>query len=297
MRGFWRVRVAFMAALGSAALIPTVGSAAAAPPPGVVFGGETTQGEVITLEVNPARTKILKLQFSWTADCVLGPAATSTTSQTTGWTEYRGPFAIKATGAWKKSLVIPTTEGPLQQVFTYAFVGRKTGGTMKGTLNASLTEKDAAGQIVRTCTSPAIKFKTTEAHVFGGLTLGSRDPVVAMMNAARTKVTRLRWDWRGICTLGPAAKPDTSLDVTWRDFLTGFDVDKDGYFGFTGNLGPESVPELGLSRNYTYKVVGRHTGHKIKGSVKASFIESDTATGGVIRECTSGEPVKFRVKN
>lgn len=296
MRGSWRVRVAFMATVGSFALIPAAGTAAVAAA-GVVFGGETTQGEVITLEVDPARTKILKLHFSWTADCAPGPAATPSTSLTTGWTEYRGPFAINATGAWKKSLVITTTEGPLQQVFTYAFIGRRAGGTMRGTLNAALVEKDAAGQIVRSCTSPAITFTATDAHVFGGLTRGSRDPVVAIMNAARTKVRRLRWDWRGTCTVGPAAKPDTSLDVTWRDFLTGFAVDKNGYFGFTGSLGPENVPELGLSRNYTYRVVARRLGQHIRGSIKASFIESDTATGGVIRECASREAVKFRIKN
>ncbi len=297
MRVSWHTRAAFAIVVGSAALIPTAGSAAVTPPAGVVFGGETTQGEVITIEVNPARTKVLKLQFSWTADCTPGPAATPASGMTTGWTEYRGPFPINATGAWRKTLVVNTTEGAVAQAFTYSLLGRRVGGTMKGTLSAMLTEKDAVGQVIRTCAAPAMKFKATEANVFGGLTVGSRDPVFAIMNPARTKVLRLRWDWRGTCIAGPAAKPDTSLDVTWRDFLTGFPVNKSGYFGFTGNLGPESVPELGLSRNYTYKVVARRSGQTIKGSIIASFIESDTASGGVIRECTSIAPVKFRVKN
>ncbi len=297
MRGSKRAHVAFMIVVGSAALIPTAGSAAVAPPVGVVFGGETTQGEVITIEVDSARTKVLKLQFSWTAECLPGPAATPTTAMTTGWTEYRGPFRISATGAWKKSLVVNSTEGPVQQAFTYAFLGRRVGGTMKGTLNATLTETDPTGQVIRTCVAPATKFKANEGHVFGGLTPGTRDPVIAIMNRARTKVLRLRWDWRGTCTPGPAAKSDTSLEVTWRDFLTGFDVNKAGYFGFTGTLGPETVPELGLSRSYTYKVVARRSGQSIKGSVTSSFVELDTASGGVIRTCASTGPVKFRVKD
>lgn len=297
MRGSRRARVAFMIVGGSAAVLPTAGLAAVVPPVGVVFGGETTQGEVITIEVDAARSKVLKLQFSWTADCTPGPATTPTTAMTTGWTEYRGPFPINVTGAWKKLLVVNTTEGPVQQVFTYRFLGRRTGGTMKGTLNATLTEKDAAGQVIRTCVAPATKFKANEGHVFGGLTPGTRDPVIAIMNRARTKVLRLRWDWRGTCTPGPAAKSDTSLEVTWRDFLTGFDVNKAGYFGFTGTLGPETVPELGLSRSYTYKVVARRSGQSIKGSVTSSFVELDTASGGVIRTCASTGPVKFRVKD
>ncbi len=297
MRGSWRARVAVVSVIAGAALVPTTGSAAVVPAPGVVFGGETADGEVITIEVNSARTRLLKLQFSWTADCVAGPAATPTTAMTTGWTEYRGPFPITATGAWRKNVVITTTEGALQQTFSYRLVGRRTRSTMKGTLNASLTEKDAAGQIVRTCTTPRITFAAREANVFGGLTVGSRDPVIVTMNAARTKVLRLRWDWRGTCTAGPAARPDTSLDVTWRDFLTDFPVNASGTFGFTGSVGPENVPELGLSRNYTYKVVARRVGQTIRGTITSSFVESDTTTGGVIRDCVGNAPVKFRVKN
>ena len=99
MRGCRRVCAVFAIVVGSTALIPA-GSAAPAPPVGVVFGDETSQHEVITIEVNPARTKVVKLRFSWTADCTPGPAATPATGTSTGWTEYRGPFPMDATGAW-----------------------------------------------------------------------------------------------------------------------------------------------------------------------------------------------------
>lgn len=282
-----------------AGVLIAAGHAAAAPatPRGVVYGGETSLGEVVTLEVNPAATQVRNLRYSWTAECVLGPAATPTTAPATGWTEYRGPFAINRRGAWTKTLVVNSSEGSIRQVFRYRFVGRRAGGTMRGTLNATLTETDTAGQLVRTCTAPPSTFTIREVHVFGGLTTVTRDPIVAVMNPARTVVTRLRWDWRGSCVAGPAATPETQLDVTWRDFLSGVAVDRTGRFGFTGQLGPENVPELGLTRNYLYKAVGRRVGQTIKGSITSSFIETDALTGGVIRECASAGPVKFQLKN
>ena len=295
MRGSRRACIAFMIVVGSAVSIPIVDAAAVAPPAGVVFGGETTQGEVITIEVDSVRTKVLKLQFSWTAECLPGPATTPTTAMTTGWTEYRGPFRINATGAWKKSLVVTTAEGSVHEAFSYSFLGRRVGGTMKGTLKAMLTETDPTGQVIRTCVAPATKFTATEANVFGGLTRESRDPVIVIMNAARTKVLRLRWDWLGTCTAGAAASPDTGLEVTLRDSLAaGFRVDKTGRFRF---MGTETVSEPGLSINFTYKIVARRTGQTIRGSITSSFVEIDTASGGVIRRCASGGPVKFRVKD
>ena len=297
MRGCRHVCAVFATVVGSTALFPVVGSAGTAPPVGVIFGGETLQHEVITIEVNPARTKVVKLRFSWTADCTPGPAATPATGTSTGWTEYRGPFPMDATGAWKKSLVVNTLEGELQQHFSYSFVGRSAGGKMKGTLNAALTETDSSGQLVRTCTALPIKFAISEAHVFGGLTVGARDPLFVLMNPAGTKVLRLRWDWHGQCMAGAAARPDTQLDITWRDLLTNFPVDTLGRFGGRGNFGPEAIPGQGLSRTFTYKVVARHTGRTIKGSIAPSFVETDTASGGVIRECKSASLVKFRVKD
>lgn len=297
MRGCRRVCAVFAIVVGSTAPIPAVASAAAAPPVGVVFGGETSQREVITVEVNPARTKVVRLRFSWTADCTPGPAATLTTGASTGWTEYRGPFPMDATGAWKKSLVVNTLEGQLQQQFSYSFAGRRAGGRMTGTLNAALTETGGSGQLVRTCTALPIKFAISEAHVFGGLTVGARDPLFVLMNSAGTKVLRLRWDWHGRCTAGAAARSDTQLDITWRDLLTNFPVDRLGRFGGTGTFGPEAIPGQGFSRTFTYKVVARHTGQTIRGSIAPSFVETDTASGGVIRECKSARLVKFRVKD
>ena len=86
----WTGRAAVLAAIGATAFASAIGSAATVSPQGVVYGAETAQFEVVTIEVTPARNRVAKLVFGWQADCTPGPAATPTTSNFTAWTEYRG---------------------------------------------------------------------------------------------------------------------------------------------------------------------------------------------------------------
>ena len=97
-----RTAVATAVGIIAAAIIPAAGFGAVAPAPGVVYAGETPQFEVVTAEVTPARNRVAKFIFAWSAQCVLGPAATPTTDTATSWTEYRGNFPINAAGRWSK---------------------------------------------------------------------------------------------------------------------------------------------------------------------------------------------------
>lgn len=293
----WVRRITMLAAVGSAMFAASVGSAATVPKQGVVYVAETAQFEVVTIEVTPARNRVAKLAFGWQADCTPGPAATPTTSKTTAWIEYRGGYPINKQGAWKTQFAANKVEGAIQRRFTYSFAGRRVGGTMVGTLKATLLETDAAGQIIRTCPSPALKYKAVEKATFGGLTVGARQPTLVRLNPAGTQVKRIRWDWEGTCTLGPAAKPETLATHFEADFVEGAVIIKpNGNFGKSFAYKPFANTQSGMTRQYRAKVVGRRVGAIIKATMTAGFIETDTATGGVIRDCAS-KPTKFVTKD
>ena len=293
----WTGRAAVLAAIGATAFASAIGSAATVSPQGVVYGAETAQFEVVTIEVTPARNRVAKLVFGWQADCTPGPAATPTTSNFTAWTEYRGGYPINTQGAWKEQFVADGLDGVIQQQFTYSFAGRRSGDKMVGTLKATLVEKDAAGQIIRTCPSPVIKYNALNRATFGGLTAGARQPAVVKLNLSGTRVQRIRWDWDGTCTPGPAAKPDTEITHFERDFVNGPMIIKpNGNFGKSFAYNPFANTQTGMTRQYRAKAVGRRVGATVKGTMTAGFVETDTATGGVIRDCAS-KPVKFTTRD
>lgn len=287
-----------LAALGVAVLASGVSEGAPAPPVGVVYAGDTTpQRNAVTIEVNAARNRVTKLVWVWDAPCTPGPAATPTTEMRTSWTEDRGGYAINRLGAWSRTFSIgPVGENGVFRTFQYAIRGRRTGGRMIGTLRSLLTDRDAAGQVIRTCDSGPMRFNVVERNVFAGLT-GQRDPIVIAMNPARTRVARLRWDWDGTCTLGPGARPDTSSTTYVPDEIRAFPVDRLGRWGGALGYNPQPDPAgTGISTAYSYKIVARRAGQTIRGTIAASFTETDTASGAVIRDCTSG-PVKFRARD
>ena len=290
-------RIAALTMLCASAALAPVGQGAPTPPPGVIYAGETPQFELVTAEVNPARDRVVRLVLGWSADCVPGPAATPTTGTGVGFTDFFRDFPINKAGRWSGSLNFQDTEGALTQEFGYKLSGVRTSAKLTGTLQVTYLEKDAAGQIVRTCTSPLITFKALERTVFGGLTVGQRNPVLVKLNVAGTQVRRIRWDWSGQCTGGPAATPETRLANFERDFIEGpLPIAPAGTFSRTLDYPPFADPQTGLTRRYSAKVVGRRAGRTIKGTLTAGFLETDTATGAIVRNCTSG-PVKFATKD
>jgi hypothetical protein len=287
-----------LVALGVALVASGVSEGAVTPPVGVVYAGDTRpQRNAVTIEVNAARNRVTKLVWVWGGPCALGPAATPATEAQTSWTEYRGGYPINRLGGWRRTF----TTGPLiangvYRTFRHAVVGRRSGGRMIGTLRSLLTDRDAAGQVIRTCDSGPLRFNVAERHVFSGLTR-QRNPIIVAMNPARTRVARLRWDWDGTCTLGPGARPDTLPTTYVPDEIRTFPVDRLGRWGGTFSFDPQPDPDgTGISTAYAYRIVSRRVGQTMKGTITSSFTETDTASGAIIRICSSG-PVKFNIRD
>jgi hypothetical protein len=290
------IPLVLVAAVVTAALAGSA-QAAVAPPAGVVYAGDTTpQRNAVTIEVNAARNRVTKLVWVWDAPCTPGPAATVPTESRTSWTEYRGGYAINRLGAWNRTFTVgPTVVNGITRTFQHQVLGRRSGGRMIGTLRSVLTDRDETGAVIRTCDSGPMKFNVAERHVFAGLT-AQRNPIVLTMNPVRTRVLRLRWDWDGKCTLGLAARPDTLATTYVPDEIRAFPVDRLGRWGGTFTYAPQPDPAgTGISTAYAYKIVARRSGQIIKGTITASFTETDTA-GGVIRDCASGA-VTFQAKD
>lgn len=292
-----RIPLVLVAAAVAATLAGIAHAAPPPPPVGVVYAGDTTpQRNAVTIEVNAARNRVTKLVWVWDAPCTPGPAATVPTESRTSWTEYRGGYAINRLGAWNRTFTVgPTVVNGVTRTFQHQVLGRRSGGRMIGTLRSVLTDRDEAGAVIRTCDSGPMKFNVVERHVFAGLT-AQRNPIVLTMNPARTQVFRLRWDWDGKCTLGPAARPDTLATAYVPDEIRAFPVDRLGRWGGTFKYPPQPDPAgTGISTAYAYKILARASGQVIKGTITASFTETDSA-GGVIRDCASGA-VTFQAKD
>lgn len=292
-------RYALLAALGLAATaVAFPGAGAGATTPGVVYGAETSQFEVVNAEVNPLRNRVVKFQFGWGADCVNGPAATPTTPNFIGFTEYRGPFVIKKNGTWSKTITEGGVDGSSKIKFVYQMKGLRTPTKMTGSIRVTFTETDLADAIIRTCDTGVIKYAALEKQRFGGLTVGQKNLIQVRTNALGNKISRVRWDWDGTCTAGPAAKPDTSLTAFQQDFITRLVTIKKNNTFDSGVIseGPFPDTQTGISRSFTTQVKGLKVGRTLKGTVTGGFTEIDTATGQVIRNCTSG-PIKFSAKD
>ena len=297
----WVRCIALLAAGGATALTASVGSAATASRQGVVYGAETAQFEVVTIEVTRARNRVARLVFGWQADCTPGPAATPATSDFAAYVEYRGGYPINKHGAWKKTFDFDKVEDAVHQHFTYSVAGRRSGRNMVGTLKVRLDETDAGGQNIRTCVLPAIKYKATEKATFGGLTVGAGQPVpghpvLVKLNLAGTRIQYIRWDWEGTCTPGGAVTPDTLMERFQQDFVEGpIVIRPNGSFGKSFSYEPRRDTVTGLIYTFWARVVGRRVGARITATITAGFREADT-TGAIIRDCAS-KPAKFTTKD
>ena len=277
-----------------------VGSAqgAVSPPPGHSYGGTTSQGQIIAITLNSKRNKIARMTYGWSAPCVAGPAATPTTPTEVdaGGSSFTN-LPINRLGAWRATGSAEKTDASgITAHFTERPVGRRSGGRMVGTLHVTYVETSQAGQNVRTCTSPPIRFSVAERNIFAGRT-SSRHTVVIKVNPARTRMDQFQWDWDGQCTPGPAARPDTATTVFLvADFLRPIRIETHGRFRGVQTFGPQADAPTGITATWRYQFVGSLTGQLIKGTITSDYTETDTTTGGVIRTCSTG-PVKFRARD
>lgn len=133
---------------------------------GVIFGGLSTQTKPVIIEVNPRRTRVVRVLWEWRAKCALGPAAPAGTPLTTAWSDMAERFPINGRGGWSGSFAagpFPNATTGVTQRFTYRLAGSIiTGGTrMTGTIRATYTETAAAG-VIRTCNSGLIRFNVRD---------------------------------------------------------------------------------------------------------------------------------------
>lgn len=140
-------------------------TAAAVSERGVVFGGLSSQRRPIVVQVTPLRTRVVRVDWSWQAKCILGPAAPAGTSLVKSWTDTTNPlrFDLTAAGRWTSGRY---TTGPftdsatgITDAFTYKLTGRIVDGgrRMTGTIRASYEQASPAG-VIRTCVSGLITF-------------------------------------------------------------------------------------------------------------------------------------------
>lgn len=122
----------------------------------------------------------------------------------------------------------------------------------------------------------------------GGVTLGGETTpqghVVAVeLNAARTRIAHLDWEWDGACRPGPAATPATPATTAWVDHHQGYAFDARGRWGNPSVL-TRTVD--GVRQRFAFRVAGRRTAGAVSGTLQTTLIETDAA-GALIRRCAS----------
>ena len=131
--------------------------------------------------------------------------------------------------------------------------------------------------------------------VFGGLTT-QRKPVIVEVNARRTRVVRMYWDWRGSCSLGPAAAAGTPLTTAWSDVAERFAINARGRWSGSYSAGPFANAATGVTQRFGYRLTGALAtgGARMVGTIQVTLRE--TSTAGVIRACNSGL-IRFNVRD
>lgn len=290
-----------LAVAALAVFVPTSAQGATTPA-GVIYAGEHTGRTYVVIEVNPRRTQVRKLTFNWEASCEMGPAATPQTERDTGWSEYRGPFAIRS-GKWSRTLSLgPFRDGDILQRFELRMSGGLVGGWMRGSLRGKLIETNLAGDVIRTCDSGPLSYKVKDRSVFGGITTQRKNLVFVNLDATRQRVTKVAWDWHGVCELGPAARPDTLTSVFYHDRLFNFRFNSAGKVRWSGVDTTEIIESENLARTYSYSVSLKRTSTAVAGSIVSSFVDVDRTPGAatynqVVRTCRSVAPANFTARD
>ena len=249
------------------------------------------------LQLDKAQTTVKRVTWLTDVACSPGPAATSDLLSSTSLSGDLRNAPVSPAGVWSATTTQATPQ-PDGGVVTLTLTGtaRRSGNTMTGWLRGQLVSNNPAGENIVTCDSGLVPFRLTQRNVFGGVTVGQLNPIAVTMNAARTRVVRLRWDWKGSCTLGPAARPDSALDVFFGDVLANLRVARSGQWGGPVRFDPKADAATGVTQTYEYNVRARRRGVDIRGWVEATLIETDSVTGAEMRRCTSGRVV-FRLRD
>lgn len=280
----------FRRSLGVAALSLLAGgggAVAATAPAGLNYAGETSQNEIMTVSLNLARTKVKALRTGIMGPCTTAPGAPPDTATTfaTSWIYENIP--LRGTRPWAATERFDQIVGDVRSKGTARYTGRFSGDRMLGTLTVTINETTLQGAPIRTCKTGKLTFRMSNRNVFSGLTAQRLNGYITV-NARGNRLTMARWEWRSKCTLGPAAKPETVANTFLSDIIVGpFPVAANGAFRVTTESEPVVVPADGLTVVFSNSVKGRRVGARIRGTFTGKFVETETATGAVVRTCIS----------
>ena len=164
---------------------------------------------------------------------------------------------------------------------------------------ARFTRVVAVGAAVAGIAVPAVRTPgradAAGGVVFGGLST-QRKPVIVEVNARRTRVVRVYWDWRATCKLGPAAPAGTPLSTAWSDVAERFAINARGRWSGAYSAGPFQNTATGVTQRFAYRLTGALStgGARMVGTIRATYTE--TANAGVVRTCGSGL-IRFNVRD
>jgi hypothetical protein len=263
------------------------GAVAATAPVGQIYAGETSQNEIMTLSLNLARTKVKLLRTGISGPCTPAPGAAADTATTFATSWLYDNIPLRGTRPWATTERFDQTVGDVRWTGTARYTGRFSGDRMIGTITVTINETTPQGALIRTCRTGKLTYRLSNRNVYGGLT-AQRLPGYITLNARGNRLAIARWEWRATCTRGPAAKPETLLETFLSDAIVGpLPVAANGAFRVTTEAEPIVVPEAGLTVVFTNSVKGRRVGKRIRGTFTGKFVETETATGAVVRTCSS----------
>jgi hypothetical protein len=131
--------------------------------------------------------------------------------------------------------------------------------------------------------------------VFGGVS-GQKKPVIVQVNARRTRVVRVYWDWHATCSLGPAAPAGTPLTTAWGDMAERFAINARGRWSGSYSTGPFPNATTGVTQRFGDRLTGGllTRGARMVGTIRATYTE--TSAAGLIRACNSGL-IRFNIRD
>jgi hypothetical protein len=120
-----------------------------------IYGGSTTQGDPVVVEISPSRTSVSYFGFVWDADCPGGSFRVP---------EALGAFPLTEGGAFGKSWTDEYTfsDGTGKASFDYALAGTLRKARGGGTISVDYTETDTAGTPTLSCHSGTVRWSVTQ---------------------------------------------------------------------------------------------------------------------------------------
>lgn len=265
-----------------AAGLATAPSAVAAKP---VFGGATRAGDAIVLRTDGKAKKLKSAVIAWTAKCdgggywADGGAVTVATGEP-GFVPDPDELIVSRNkrGRFAGTQLVSGSTGDMSAAIVVDLAGKLSRKRAAGTLSATVTLLDQAGNVADTCDSGTVRWTASRSpsRIYGGTTSQDR-PVVVRLDRARRKVSDLLIGWGS-----RSCVPDDYLAFgeTFSDFPM-----KSGRFGdaFSQNYSLDG----GGNRVFAYDVAGKVTKSAARGSFSV-MVDDHDAAGAQTLHCETG---------